>query len=299
VGHLDTVTAYDLDDYGFREDDKGEIFGLGTSDMKGGCAAMVEAFTRLAERDIEMPPVGLALVVDEEEDNSGAEALAREYNFPWFIIGEPTNLAPCLGHYAYLEVLLRTRGKRAHSAMPELGRNAIENMLKLLLRISDFVTSRKDGVVYNIRDMTGFPGGFVVPDACEAWLDFHLPPDTMIPSMKKQLRQLMEEAPEQNPDLSVTLTFESTYPGYRIAPEEGLVKKLKEAYHALSLPWKPQDFRSHSDGNVLRKKGTPPVILGPGRLEAAHTPGESVTFSQVLQASQLYLELAASLEGFN
>src|SRR5512136_3195582 len=48
VGHLDTVTAHDLDDYGFHEDND-SISGLGTVDMKAGCAAMIEAFTALAE----------------------------------------------------------------------------------------------------------------------------------------------------------------------------------------------------------------------------------------------------------
>ena len=43
VGHVDTVAAYDLDDYGFEMVDE-EVHGLGTVDMKSGCAAMVEAF---------------------------------------------------------------------------------------------------------------------------------------------------------------------------------------------------------------------------------------------------------------
>ena len=41
VGHVDTVTARDLDEYEAREEN-GLIYGLGSADMKGGCAAMVE-----------------------------------------------------------------------------------------------------------------------------------------------------------------------------------------------------------------------------------------------------------------
>lgn len=124
VGHLDTVTAHDLEDFGVSEEGD-TIFGLGSVDMKAGCAAMMEAFTVMAERKGAFPPVGLALVVGEEEDSSGAKTLTREYSFPWAIVGEPTNLAPCLGHYGYLEVELRTEGKRAHSSMPELGRTPL------------------------------------------------------------------------------------------------------------------------------------------------------------------------------
>lgn len=294
VGHLDTAVAYDLENYGFREEGD-SILGLGTSDMKSGCAAMIEAFTALAHRGAPMPKVGLALVVDEEEDNKGARTLVQEYDFSWVIVGEPTNLVPCLGHYGYLEVLLRTQGKRAHSAMPELGQNAIESMLKLLLMVTEYATSKPRGLVYNIREMSGFPGGFVVPSVCEAWLDLHLPPNTRIDVLKADLENLLEAAGKSIPGLDAYLRFEDTHHGYEISQERPLVQKLKGVYSRMSLPWEPQDFRSHSDGNVLWAAGVDPIILGPGRLEAAHTPEESVSFKQVVQAARLYLNFALSL----
>jgi len=294
MGHLDTVTAHDLEGYGFSEEED-SIFGLGTTDMKAGCAAMIEAFTVLAERGGSLPPVGLALVVGEEEESDGAKTLVREYTFPWAVVGEPTGMVPCLGHYGYLEVLLRTRGKKAHSSLPELGQNDIETMLKLLLKVTEYITSIPKGVVYNIRQLSGFPGGFVVPDTCEAWLDLHLPPDSRVDVLKAELEQLVEEMDEGNLSLDTYIRFESTQSGYRISPKRPLVKKLKEVYKKLSLPWEPQDFRSHSDGNVLWASGVDPVILGPGRLETAHTPEESVDFRQVIQAAQLYLNFALSV----
>jgi acetylornithine deacetylase len=294
VGHLDTVTAHDLDNYGFREEED-TIFGLGSADMKAGCAAMMEAFTVMAEREEAFPPVGLALVVDEEEDNKGIKTLVDEYSFPWAIVGEPTGLIPCLGHYGYLEIMLRTQGKRAHSAMPELGQNAIENMLKLLLLITEYISSRIHGLVYNIRELSGFPGGFVVPDSCEAWLDLHLPPNSRIDMLKTEFEELLEVARKKISNLDVQLNFEDTHSGYQISPERPLVKKLKEVYEKMSLPWEVQDFRSHSDGNVLWSAGVDPIILGPGRLETAHTAKESVLFHQVLKAAQLYVNFALSL----
>jgi acetylornithine deacetylase len=294
VGHLDTVTAHDLEDFGSSEE--GDIiFGLGTADMKAGCAAMMETFTALAGSKKGFPSVGLALVVGEEEDSSGAKALIREYSFPWAVIGEPTSLAPCLGHYGYLEVLLRTEGKRAHSSMPELGQNAIEAMLRLLLHITEYAGSTPHGLVYNIRELSGFPGGFVVPDTCEAWLDLHLPPNARLDVLKRELEKLVEAASADIPDLNTRLKFEETHAGYRISEERPLINKLKETYTEMSLPWEPQDFRSHSDGSVLWAAGVDPIVLGPGRLEAAHTPEESVSFQQVVRAAQLYLNLAMSL----
>jgi len=40
LGHLDTVPAFDLEKFESRER-AGEISGLGSADMKGGCAAMI------------------------------------------------------------------------------------------------------------------------------------------------------------------------------------------------------------------------------------------------------------------
>lgn len=294
VGHVDTVAAHDLEDYSFREEED-TVFGLGATDMKAGCAAMMEAFVTLATQGDGFPPVGLALVVGEEEDSDGAKTLVREYNFQWAVVGEPTDLAPCLGHYGYLEVLLRTRGKRAHSSMPELGQNAIETMLRLLLQVTEYTASLPHGVVYNVRELSGFPGGFVVPDVCEAWLDLHLPPDTRIDVLKTELEQLMEQAQESIPGLDSQIRFEDTYSGYRISPQRSLARKLKNAYQKMALPWEPQDFRSHSDGNILWAAGVDPIIVGPGRLELAHSPEERVSFSQVVRAAQLYLDFALNV----
>jgi acetylornithine deacetylase len=294
VGHLDTVSAYDLDDFGFSEEG-GTIHGLGTADMKAGCAAMIETFTALQAGGGKFPAVGLALVVGEEVDNSGAKTLAREYSFPWALVGEPTNLTVMLGHYGYLEVWLRTRGKRAHSSMPELGQNAIESMLKLLLRITEYATTSQHGLVYNIRELSGFPSGFVVPDTCEAYVDLHLPPHSKIDTLKTELEHLVEKAGKDIPGLDAVLRFEEARPGYRISNERLLVQKLQKIYQQMNLPWEPQDFRSHSDANILWSDGVDPIILGPGRLEEAHTPEESVSWAQVLEAAEIYLNFALAL----
>ena len=296
VGHVDTVTAYDLDNYGFEMTDEDMVHGLGTVDMKSGCAAMIEACTVLYEEGGVVPPVALALVVDEEEDNAGARALIGEYHFPWAIVGEPTALAPCLGHYGYLEVFLRAKGKRAHSAVPEVGHNAIEAMLKLLLAITDYSTSEGSRLVYNIRELSALPSGFVVPDLCEAWLDFHLPPDMRVDSLKAGLERLVAGAMKERPDLDLFMRFEDTYAGYEISTERLFVSNLRNVYASAGLDWQPQQFRSHSDANVLWAAGIDPVILGPGRLELAHSEDEAVPFREVEMAARLYLELARSLQ---
>ena len=138
VGHVDTVAAYDLDDYGYAEE-AGNICGLGAADMKGGCAAMVEAYAAAWQARAGDLPAALALVVGEEEEGDGAKTLVEEYHFPWAVVGEPTNLNPCLGHYGYLEIQFNTRGRRQHASLANLMPHPIEHMLNLLLRVTQYM----------------------------------------------------------------------------------------------------------------------------------------------------------------
>ncbi|NCO53549.1 MAG: M20 family metallopeptidase, partial [Deltaproteobacteria bacterium] len=99
VGHVDTVTAWDLDDYGAVEE-WGVVRGLGSADMKGGCAAMVEAWLALASLPAaEQPSLGLLLVVGEEENGDGSARFLESCQPDWVVIGEPTSMLPSFSHF--------------------------------------------------------------------------------------------------------------------------------------------------------------------------------------------------------
>ena len=88
VGHVDTVPAWDLEESG-PEQGGGIIRGLGSADMKGGCAAMVEAWLALAEAlpPSDRPPCGPA------SSGRGGGKQRRQH-------GLPRNLPPAtLGHH--------------------------------------------------------------------------------------------------------------------------------------------------------------------------------------------------------
>lgn len=301
VGHVDTVTAWDLEEFGPREEE-GIIYGLGSADMKGGCAAMVEAFLALATLPEEQrPPVGLLLVVGEEENGDGSAAFLAGETPPWVVIGEPTSLAACFSHYGYLEAGLMTRGRRTHSSLPELGHNAVESMLRVLLHLGRHPLFDREtpDLVYSIRELSSSRAGFVVPDRCEAWIDLHLPPETDPATVRQVMEAQVEGATDciDNLDLEMTFTFDSR--GYRLETENWPATELAELYPRLGLPLKFDAFRSHSDGNLFFEAGVKPLILGPGSLETAHTSDEQTIFSEVVAAARIYagLCLAAKADG--
>jgi acetylornithine deacetylase len=294
VGHVDTVTAYDLEHYSFEDKDD-LVVGLGAADMKSGCAAMVEAYLSLWETGTHKLPVALALLVGEEEEGDGAERLVEEFHFPWAIVAEPTNLNVCLSCYGYLEVQLNAEGRRVHASLASRDHHPIESMLHLLLHICQYMVNHRPEGIYNIRDLLSTQAGFAVPDWCEAWLDVHLPPNAPIGDISLELEEIVDRIRQENPQIKATIRLATVEAGYEL-PEKGLVvEALQAIYPRHALPWKPRPFPSHSDANQLWAAGVKPILLGPGQLEKAHAPDESISFQQVVLAAELYRDLLMSL----
>jgi acetylornithine deacetylase len=294
VAHVDTVPAWDLEGFGAREEGS-VIHGLGTADMKGGCAAMVEAWLAMATalKPEERPPVGLLLAVGEEENGDGSAVFLETCHPPWAVIGEPTGLTACFAHYGYLEAGFVTRGVRSHSSLPELGHNAVESMLRVLMHLGrDPLFDRaKSDIVYSIREMSSSRAGFVVPDRCETWIDLHLPPAQNPLEIQESIRRIAAGAELAIPGLDLDLTFDFASAGYALDRDNHLAETLEKIYPELGLGLRLDAFRSHSDGNLFFAAGTKPLILGPGALETAHTPDEQVFFAEVVSAARIYAAL--------
>lgn len=164
-------------------------------------------------------------------------------------------------------------------------------MLHLLLAISQYFIRDRSEVVYNIRDLLSPHAGFAAPDWCEAWIDIHTPPHAPVGDVCIDLEEQVETVRKTRPTLDAKIRFHTIIGGYEL-PEKGpVVRALKSVFAERSMPWAPQSFPSHSDANLLWSSGMKPIILGPGRLEKAHAPDESVAFSQVEAAAGLYRDL--------
>lgn len=294
IGHVDTVPAHDGQRFGYRRESD-RVCGLGAADMKGGCAAIMEAVISLWECGLSEAPVALALVVGEEETGDGARALREGFYFPWAIIAEPTDMAPCLSQYGYLEGQVHVQGERMHAAMARPAGTPVEQLLELLNRIAGFIRAGYPAARYNIRDLFSVPAGFAVPESCEAWLDLHFPPTVALSEIRAALAAMVETAPPGDSGITAGIRFHTCDPGYRL-PENGpVVQALKRVYQDMGLAWTPQGFASHCDANLLGAAETRTLILGPGSLETAHAPDEWVRFSQVRDAARCFEALGRLL----
>lgn len=290
LGHVDTVPLQRYEQSAVRRE--GDIlWGLGAADMKGGCAAILEALAAVRAAGVRLRRgLRVGLVVGEEEYGDGAQALLEAVGAPLAIIGEPTGLVACTSHYGYLEHRLDCRGTRAHAALPEVGASAIHAMLAWMLRSLDGAAAipSDEPLAVNPRQIQGGDGMFVVADQCEAMLDTHLPPGIDPAPVDAVIAEARETVGRDHPGCS--MDFDTVYwaPGYRIPPEDPRLQPLRRAYAQVGLKWAPSAFRSHSDASQLFQKGTTPVVCGPGRLELAHVRDEHVSLDEVYAAARLY-----------
>ncbi len=294
AGHLDTVRLW-YEGTHRSEIDGDRLEGLGAADMKSGCAAMLEAL--FAYQDSGRPlhkGVCLALVVGEEEYGDGAERFLETERGALTIVAEPTALHPCIAHYGYLEAHLQSKGRRAHAALPEAGRNAIEAMLQWILRLSEISRAGSENgepIVINPREIHGGEAGFVVAEQCEAYIDIHLPPAVTVAQVESMIEQSRFTALADHPETHLHYAREFWSAGFSCNNADPRLSPLENAFEQAALLWRPSVFRSHSDAALFHTSGSLTVVCGPGELSAAHSRNEWVSLSQVNDAARLYASM--------
>jgi acetylornithine deacetylase/succinyl-diaminopimelate desuccinylase-like protein len=264
--HLDTVPPYVPPRL---EGDK--LCGRGACDAKGIAAAMLIAADRLAEAGEER--VDLLFVVGEERGSDGARTANQLPATSKFLLnGEPTESILASGSKGALRVLLRTRGREAHSAYPQLGQSAIEPMLTLLTELHS-VRFPKDQVLgettVNIGLIRGGTEANIIPALCEAEL---------------MVRLVGDPAP-------VKQALERWIAG-RAEIEHGSYTPAQRFHTVPGFEAKPVAFAT--DVPLLTNWGTP-LLFGPGSIHVAHTPDEFISVTELRSSVNHYERLVRSL----
>ena len=150
-GHMDTVPPGSEQDWkypplsGMIKRNK-LIFGRGTTDMKGGLAAMVIALKILKELKLDVSGnLILNAVADEETTGKFGTGWCvknplKEIKCDFAIIGEATALNPLpkgifVGEKGHLQVKIITNGISGHSGMPSMSKNAIYMMSEIIEKL--------------------------------------------------------------------------------------------------------------------------------------------------------------------
>ena len=125
------------DPYGGEIED-GRIYGRGASDMKSGVMAMVQALIQYKERQDRPNAVKLLITSDEENGMTGARHLTEQGHaddLDALLITEPTSGMIGYAQKGVVGIEVTCRGKSAHSSAPQLGRNAIDDVYRVIQEV--------------------------------------------------------------------------------------------------------------------------------------------------------------------
>lgn len=290
VGHVDTIPLQHDEPEPPARVEGSTLFGLGSTDMKSGCAAMVEAFLATAESGLVLKHgVALALVVGEEEYGDGALAVTESMWAPLVIVGEPTNNRVCLDHYGYQEIEMVAQAKPLHAAVGKGRNNAIHALLGWIDAFLDGVDDlpELERAVVSVRAIEGGGSLFVTPGTCRAILDAHIPPKAPLSSLEAVLKNACRRLEHR---FDATFSFRSLFEsaGYQTDPECEELNQLRQALADNGIPWVSDAFPSHCDAPLFQRMGMTTVVCGPGQLEKAHTRKESVNLDDVVTMTRVY-----------
>ena len=294
-GHADTVPCepqrWSSDPFTLTERE-GRLHGLGTADMKAFLALAVEAVRDLPRERLQAP-VTLVITADEESGMDGVRALAEAYpqglGPAHAVVGEPTRNRPVHVHKGMMMEAVRITGHAGHSSDPRLGRNALEGMTRALNALlawrDELAEHHRDtrfAVPYPTLNLGHIRGGDNPNRICgEAELHFDLRPlPGMAPAeltaeLERRLRSALGAEAEH-------LALWDLFPGHppMATPREAPVVQAAEAVSG--APAEAVAFATEAP--YLARLGMDVVVLGPGEIEQAHQPDESVELA-ALEAS--------------
>ncbi len=266
--HMDTVPPFIE-----ASEDEEKIYGRGACDAKGIIASQIFAAEELRKQGIS--DIGLLYTVDEEQGSTGARAanlhpIAEKCEF--LINGEPTDNDLAIGSKGSLRLFVKTKGKAAHSAYPEMGDSAIVKLLDILqdIRRIELPADEFFGeTTLNIGLISGGVGTNVIPPTAEAGLHIR-----MVTKLEPVL-QILEKAIGGRGEIEV---LSCSLP-VKMLEVEGFRQKVVR--FTTDIPhltnWKQ------------------PLLLGAGSILVAHTKDEFVLKKDLEEAVGLYVNLVKKL----
>ena len=267
--HLDTVPPFIAPRL-----EGGRLHGRGTCDAKGIGAAMICAAERLREAGV---PVGMLFVVGEETAHDGAHAAndwigSAGITSLALVNGEPTESRLGLGTKGAVRFTIRTEGRAAHSAYPQLGRSATMALVRLLAEL-DTLDLPRDPLLGETTVNVGSLAGGVADNVTAPWAEARIMVRLVSPvaEMEALVRRWVGDR--------ATVTMGAAVPPVRLGVMPGFETDV--VAYATDIP-------------ALGNWGTP-YLFGPGSIHVAHTDGEYVEVAELRAAVDAYERLVREI----
>ncbi|MGV8986115.1 MAG: acetylornithine deacetylase [Cypionkella sp.] len=319
-GHTDVVPVegqdWTLPAFALTDAD-GRLYGRGTTDMKGFCAAaiatMIEAADRQAKGRKLAVPLHLALSYDEEIGCMGVHSLidmleAAPVRPRFCIVGEPTGMQVATGHKGKVALRATCAGREGHSALAPMALNALHLAADFInavrgLQAEIAAHGVQDGdydVPYTTLHVGKMSGGVqvnIVPNA--AIIDFEIrslaedDPADLIDRLRAAAEAICAPLRATFPEAAIRIERLWDYPGLGTPSDAkvvNFVKGLTGANGTIKVAF-------GTEGGLFDARlGIATVICGPGSMAQGHKPDEYVTLEQMARCEAMMVALLARLE---
>lgn len=300
--HLDTVTVENMVDPPFdgRIED-GHVWGRGSLDTKaslGVICALLESW-KAAGLTAEPTILVVGTVGEEAGGLLGARrfrewAESRELIIDQMVVCEPTKCAPVHGHKGAIGIRVEVIGKSAHSALPELGANAIHAGARIIVALEDHHDALVAGPASTevgtgtllTTSVHGGIAGNVVPDKCTITVGRRIAPGEDPATEYERLSRIITDASPLPVVITSLLAEPGRPPGspafYQL-PDSDLVRTLAASTGEAPTcaPFGTNALRYHAFANEK-------VVFGPGSIDDAHKPTECVRITDLERIGAAY-----------
>lgn len=321
-GHLDTVSlcnGWTKPPFeGIVEDDY--MYGVGTLDMKAGCAAIMLTLERFAKEYFEPSKFKGKLIyhlVSDEEGpyglgtvfiiNDKVHNIAEEADFA--IICEPSagfagikHPCVCLGAKGGYNYTIKIHGKSAHAATPHLGINAMVDAASIVSELEKIPLTKDEKLGKStpcVIRMNGGGAACSVPDYAEVEIFHH----TVRGETKETIRERVNIAIEAaNVASKVEVVFRQSpadgfdggFDAYCIDEDEPMLKMLEEKIEKVcGTPANMAYFQSIGDFNHIGGKLQIPTVLFGADGDNFHSSDERVELNSALEVANVISEFVS------
>ncbi len=304
AGHSDTVpydeSRWQSDPMGVLDKDD-KFYGLGTCDMKGFFAFILQACKGLSAKQLKKPLYVLA-TADEETTMAGARFFSQSQAVKpdVAIIGEPTNLVPVVMHKGHMSHRISVQGQSGHSSKPNLGVNAIEIMYQVigeLIQLKEkFNLNYKNesfdvpGPTLNMGAIKGGDNANRICGHCDLDIDLRSLPgmsdDELLHWLSEALKPLAEKYPGR-------ISFAELHPS---SPSFEQDKNESKGDCFVSIA---EEISGHqccavnyaTEAPFIQQLGCQTIVLGPGSIDQAHQPNEFLAHSEIDKTDKLLVSM--------
>lgn len=324
--HIDTVGVGDRDDWDWDpfigKVENGRLYARGACDEKGSTPGMVHGLA--IARDLGLLDGYTVYYFGNMEEwcdgiapNSFVEAdpVVRP---DFVVIGEPTMMNVYRGHKGRIELKITASGRSAHAAVHYLGDNAVYKMVSIINNIRELDRRMRFGM--GAHPILGHPSIAVtdaiartnslnaVPNQFTIFIDRRVtlnePHDEVINTIKGLIPDYLqdeifvEELYYDTPSYTgFVFPLNKYYPAWLQDESHPLVQAGQKTVQDLWGQTRPLGTWDFSTNGTYwaGKAGIPSIGFGPGDERDAHTIGENVPLDEVVDSTEFYAYLPASL----